>query len=634
MDKPDNSTKKKDIKAILEKYNLKAPKKSKINNTPSNFEIKQNDPNKIIHVNTLPISQPPKPIPQPPKPIQQPQSPIPQPPKPIPQPAKPIQQPPKPIPQPAKPIPQPSKPIPQPAKPIPQPAKPIPQPAKPIPQPSKPIPQPPKPIQHRPPTPPQEQFKKITINNVNNTNSSKDEKDSIIKIIENNAKKLLETDKIAIKMGTPKPVISNNNPRDIINSEKMRNFIPKIRQLQNTNNNIVDGGSVSTNNNINSNSGHGIIKKEEYKTIKITGDSISNNNKNITTTNNSQNTNILNSSRNNITKTPDIKKQIKHSLNRQITTKPIINILNERSINEKQIKILNVNSNNNVNNSNNDNNGNDKITHLEKQRKELQKQQLIELERFKRKKAEILKLNDRKKELALINDIEQEKNKLRKIQEKQHELNNIYNSQINTPIQNTLDNKTKYASRNIILDIDSKKTKKKISFIDVPHLPTSKKPLKQYSQTIETNTKPLETITKPLETITKPDETITKPDETNLKIKTKKNDKNLDEPLKYYFKKDKPELKWPSRDELYNMTKYSNNLNMVISLPQFYNKKQNNDKTGSEEMIKALKDLYQLNNLNNGNFKNDVIIFLYKFLVLQNIEIKPLMNYKNLDYNN
>ena len=606
MDKPDNSTKKKDIKAILEKYNLKAPKKSKINNTPSNFEIKQNDPNKIIHVNTLPISQPPKPIHQPPILIPQPPKPIQQPPILIPQPEKPIQQPPKPIQQPPILIPQPEKPIQQP----------------PI-----LIPKPPKPIQHRPPTPPQEQFKKITINNVNNTNSSKDEKDSIIKIIENNAKKLLETDKIAIKMGTPKPVISNNNPRDIINSEKMRNFIPKIRQLQNTNNNIVDGGSVSTNNNINSNSGHGIIKKEEYKTIKITGDSISNNNKNITTTNNSQNTNILNSSRNNITKTPDIKKQIKHSLNRQITTKPILNILNERSINEKQIKILNVNSNNNVNNSNNDNNGNDKITHLEKQRKELQKQQLIELERFKRKKAEILKLNDRKKEIALINDIEQEKNKLRKIQEKQHELNNIYNSQINTPIQNTLDNKTKYASRNIILDIDSKKTKKKISFIDVPHLPTSKKPLKQYSQTIETNTKPLETITKPLET-------ITKPDETNLKIKTKKNDKNLDEPLKYYFKKDKPELKWPSRDELYNMTKYSNNLNMVISLPQFYNKKQNNDKTGSEEMIKALKDLYQLNNLNNGNFKNDVIIFLYKFLVLQNIEIKRLMNYKNLDYNN
>jgi hypothetical protein len=53
-----------------------------------------------------------------------------------------------------------------------------------------------------------------------------------------------------------------------------------------------------------------------------------------------------------------------------------------------------------------------------------------------------------------------------------------------------------------------------------------------------------------------------------------------------------------------------------------------------KEMIKALKDLYQINNLDNGNFKDEVITFLYKFLVLQNIEIKPLVNYKNLDYNN
>ena len=70
------------------------------------------------------------------------------------------------------------------------------------------------------------------------------------------------------------------------------------------------------------------------------------------------------------------------------------------------------------------------LNHLEEQRKELQKQQMIELQKFKQKKADIIKLNNRKKEIELMKSIEDEKNKLRKIHAKQQELNEIYKTAI------------------------------------------------------------------------------------------------------------------------------------------------------------------------------------------------------------
>ena len=55
------------------------------------------------------------------------------------------------------------------------------------------------------------------------------------------------------------------------------------------------------------------------------------------------------------------------------------------------------------------------LRYLEAQRQELQRQQMLELQRFKAKKAEIIKLNNRKKEIELMRSIEAEKNKLRKM---------------------------------------------------------------------------------------------------------------------------------------------------------------------------------------------------------------------------
>jgi len=58
-----DKTKKAEINAILEKYNLKAPKKSKTNATPINYEIKPKDNNQIIHVSKSNPETPSLPIP-------------------------------------------------------------------------------------------------------------------------------------------------------------------------------------------------------------------------------------------------------------------------------------------------------------------------------------------------------------------------------------------------------------------------------------------------------------------------------------------------------------------------------------------------------------------------------------------
>jgi len=111
---------------------------------------------------------------------------------------------------------------------------------------------------------------------------------------------------------------------------------------------------------------------------------------------------------------------------------------------------------------------NGEIPELEKQKILLQKQQMLELQRFKAKKAEIIKLNNRKKEIELMRSIEDEKNKLRRIQEKQHELNNIYNQQLRQQHSSNTQNLT---IKSILYDVDAKRTKKNIpnpSVIDVP----------------------------------------------------------------------------------------------------------------------------------------------------------------------
>ena len=138
------------------------------------------------------------------------------------------------------------------------------------------------------------------------------------------------------------------------------------------------------------------------------------------------------------------------------------------------------------------------LHYLEEQRKALQRQQLLELQRFKQKKAEIIKLNNRKKEIELMRSIEAEKNKLRKIHAKQQELNEIYKTTVE---QNTsssvVGGGTTMKNQTISpYDVDAKRTKKNLSkFIeptDKAHIKSGK--LKNNSNISSNNDKVDKTI--------------------------------------------------------------------------------------------------------------------------------------------
>ena len=290
------------------------------------------------------------------------------------------------------------------------------------------------------------------------------------------------------------------------------------------------------------------------------------------------------------------------------------------------------------------------LSDLEKQRLLLQKQQMIELEKFKAKKAEIIKLNNRKKEIELMRSIEDEKNKLRKIQEKQHELNNIYDQQLRQQHSSNAQNLTiKNTSNNIksvIYDVDAKRTKKNIpnpSVIDVPisssqPQPTPKLQSKLQSKfqeptnaaLVNANKKVLTTKTqiigggnnnvkgdvKPIESKSETiqEQNNDKPDNKPAKKKELK----IGQPLEYYTKKTKSDIKWPAKSDLYNTETFTETLNTILGAPAFFNKQQRKDKSSIEDIHKALKDVYGFKHINK--FKDTLLTTIYKILSYEKIK--------------
>ena len=210
--------------------------------------------------------------------------------------------------------------------------------------------------------------------------------------------------------------------------------------------------------------------------------------------------------------------------------------------------------------------------------------------------------------------------------------------------------------------------KKNLSKIDIPHNPLSKKPLKNpgnikipgiqneviINDNIPDNTIPdnktktnpgdasREPIIKPKETnISKEvNETQTKPEnnktdtKTDTKTETKTDTKpdkkvktNPEEPLKYYFKKDKPDLKWPSNQELYNpdnfKTEEQKYKSIKISLGTIFPEKDKK-KTDIQDMLNGFKTKYGLEKLDNPYFKDNVLEIIYDFLESFNIEIQRI----------
>jgi hypothetical protein len=85
------------------------------------------------------------------------------------------------------------------------------------------------------------------------------------------------------------------------------------------------------------------------------------------------------------------------------------------------------------------------------------------------------------------------------------------------------------------------------------------------------------------------------------------------EPLKYYTKKDKHFVSWPSKAELYDVSKFKDMLDVYLGMAPFFNKKQLKNKTSIEEINKELKEAYGFRKLNN--FKPVLLEVIYKIII-------------------
>jgi hypothetical protein len=270
------------------------------------------------------------------------------------------------------------------------------------------------------------------------------------------------------------------------------------------------------------------------------------------------------------------------------------------------------------------------LLELAKQRKALQEQQMLELKKFKEKKAQIINLNNRKKEIELMKSIEAEKQKLLKIQAKQHELNNIYNNQIQqSHLSNTNNsNQIQFTQphQNTIKQIpyfEMKKTKKNITPIEVRDFVNE--PKKEQDKIKDKN------IYKEKEDTARKDTKDTK-DTKELNIENPKKpvqdvkdvkELKIGEPLEYLKKKDMERMKitWPTKKEIYDETKFTEHLDtMTISYVKlFKNPKTSKDKTIDKDIHKFLKNNYNFKHLDE--FKPACLKLIYKLLNYENIEI-------------
>jgi len=625
--KKDDIQKKAEINAIMEKYNLKIPKKSKLNDNKTDYTIKPKTDNQIIHINKQqPVEKPIviKPVEKPIviKPVE----------KAI---VKPIVI--KPV---EKPVEKPIviKPVEKPVentiviKPVEKPIviKPVEKPIviKPVEKPIviKPVE---KPIVIKPVEKPVE--KPIVIKPV--------EKPIVIKPVEkpithikpsiqsiiNNDKKNIEQKKSEM----PKAIISKDriHPKDFLSSSNIYNIIPTINpskkysHIENKNNLIQ-----RVNNQIHNN--HHQLNQNTYKNISINpnlsedasqlykGES-QNNNSNNNSNNYSNNYNHNNNhNNNNLKSTQQIKK---------IYTSPK-NVFTQQ--NKEQIKVKNIPDENYRENNEISEEQSFNISNLELRRKELQEQQQKELAKLKYKKEQIIKINNRKKEIDLMRSIDNEKQKLRMIHNKQIELNNIINNQLQ---QTTPDNKYQgNTQKQIIYNVDAKRTKKVLvqpkDFVNKIDSEIKSEVKNEVKSEVKNEVK--SEVKSEIKNEVKSEKAIEdfkidnyKDNYKDNKIKKSSNKQILsNEPYKYYSKKEMPNLKWPSRNELYDSNTYSNNISFILGLkPIFSNKKILKDKTTLEEKKDILQNTFNIKNINK--FKDKVIIYIYKILEYDNIII-------------
>ena len=84
-------------------------------------------------------------------------------------------------------------------------------------------------------------------------------------------------------------------------------------------------------------------------------------------------------------------------------------------------------------------------------------------------------------------------------------------------------------------------------------------------------------------------------------------------PLKYYTKKDKQCVSWPSKADLYDSCNFEDKLDIFIGNAPFFNKKQLKNKASPEVINKELKEEYGFQKLNN--FKPALLEVIYKIII-------------------
>ena len=304
-------------------------------------------------------------------------------------------------------------------------------------------------------------------------------------------------------------------------------------------------------------------------------------------------------------------------------TKHIIRVKNPRT------NVIKNNTNTNDPNTNNSNTNNPSqrlenissdpaLANLEQQRQLLQEQQKKELMKIRHQKEQITKINNRNKELELMKSIQIEKQRLKLIQQKQAELNNVLQNQLQQSqpqsqqqIQKNINiSTTAKQNPNIIYNIEDKKSKKNIPNILNPvNIPASKPPTVVASGgSSKKNIDGIDVLDTQAN-IQKKDEV--KKDEGKKETKETKKKESL-EPYKYYTKKDKPELSWPAKSEIYNSEKYENPLDIVLGIQPLYNPKSEKDKKTLEDKKQILSNEFGFTKLDK--FKDNTLDAIYKIL--------------------
>ena len=105
-----------------------------------------------------------------------------------------------------------------------------------------------------------------------------------------------------------------------------------------------------------------------------------------------------------------------------------------------------------------------------------------------------------------------------------------------------------------------------------------------------------------------------------IKDVTAKQDKKIreGEKLEYYSRKDKLDIKWPTKTELYDITTFETPLHIYLASAPFFSKQQIRCTTDIDTIKKELKEDYGFSKLDK--FKDPLLEVIYKIITYDKIK--------------